>query len=42
MGRGIGLYQAKHLAEDSGGNISIKSGVKEPLQFLLSLPTEQA
>lgn len=38
MGRGIGLYQAKHLAENSGGTLSITSDANEPLKFVLTLP----
>lgn len=40
MGRGIGLYQAKHLAESAGGTLSVTSGTNEPLKFLLSLPNK--
>lgn len=42
MGRGIGLYQAKHLAEGSGGELSVTSTRDEPLTFLLSLPQKTA
>lgn len=38
MGRGIGLYQAKHSAEDAGGQLKITSKTDEPLKFQLQLP----
>lgn len=38
MGRGIGLYQAKHLAEIAGGSLGVVSKVDEILKFELRLP----
>ncbi|CAN0345292.1 unnamed protein product, partial [Chrysoparadoxa australica] len=38
MGRGIGLYQAKHLAEIAGGSLGVASKVDEILKFELRLP----